>query len=81
MSPRVLQPRSSKAAAVFSGSPLYSNRLGDSNQTSPSSPAGSSVPSAPTMCTAPSSDRPTEPGWASHSSGPMAQKPSPSLPE
>ena len=50
MSPTVVQPRSLRVAAVFSGALWYSNWGPSSDQTVPTSPVGGSLPSSSRMC-------------------------------
>src|SRR6478672_5356166 len=79
MSPNDLQPRSLDTDAVFSGSLKYSNAGPPSKNNSPDSPTAHSDPSSATTCTR-VHGLPTEPGWASHSSGPIVVPPNPSVP-
>ena len=80
MSPRVRHPLSLVIDAVFSGSLWYSKGRPPAKYTVPASPGGRSSPSSPTMWHS-SSGRPTEPGWASHSSAVMNVEPMSSVPE
>ena len=84
MSQLVAQPRSSWAPAVLAGSLWYSNCrpwTGCSNQTTPTSPRGTSDPSSSQMWITEPVERPTEPLWANQSSAEMAVAPIASVDE